>query len=461
MTDSTKPQIALVGSYSDAFVTALQDDFEVEQCDSVPNPATRTSSLAALALKDDDYTLSESDITLMLPDKTVLIFFGPTSTLLETIQSATNTPIDIPSLGLVDGLPLLVYMVDGMVNVASNSIPSEAQVLPLMQSALKKDSKMANQGFQLQVSPVDLVEQAAMSIDSAVSATRSTRAYVSNLEPPAGVIDAKYNVTTTSDSSLIQKYNLNWYTDVYSYATGADCRGKTSGQFTSAGGIVAVDRGAMVRASDSAPRYLRPTSGYCSYYFVDRNQTGHHPGSSLQMTTYQPRGPESQIDGQVQYNISFEQDMQMFNNNGNSAYTFKAQYTNSFTLDQFQLHEVPGDSGVDFSVDYNGYYDRWADPTFVTDKWWNPGVYQKVKRQGRSYWIVRENLPADNLPINGLTVLSSSVGKYPLVSRYYIGCRAFKSNYWRTTSDDNHIHYQTTATAYSSGLANTLDLTWT
>ncbi|KAF7416021.1 hypothetical protein PC9H_006809 [Pleurotus ostreatus] len=395
MTDSTKPQIALVGSYSDAFVTALQDDFEVEQCDSVPNPATRTSSLAALALKDDDYTLSESDITLMLPDKTVLIFFGPTSTLLETIQSATNTPIDIPSLGLVDGLPLLVYMVDGMVNVASNSIPSEAQVLPLMQSALKKDSKMANQGFQLQVSPVDLVEQAAMSIDSAVSATRSTRAYVSNLEPPAGVIGFKR-----------QKYNLNWYTDVYSYATGADCRGKTSGQFTSAGGIVAVDRGAM---------------------------TGHHPGSSLQMTTYQPRGPESQIDGQVQYNISFEQDMQMFNNNGNSAYTFKAQYTNSFTLDQFQLHEVPGDSGVDFSVDYNGYYDRWADPTFVTDKWWNPGVYQKVKRQGRSYWIVRENLPADNLPINGLTVLSSSVGKYPL------GCRAFKSNYWRTTSDDNHV----------------------
>lgn len=48
----------------------------------------------------------------------------------------------------------------------------------------------------------------------------------------------------------------------------------------------------------------------------------------------------------------------MFNNNGNSAYTFKAQYTNSFTLDQFQLHEVPGDSGVDFSVDYNGYYVR-------------------------------------------------------------------------------------------------------
>lgn len=78
-----------------------------------------------------------------------------------------------------------------MVNVAANNIPNEAQVLPLMQSALEENSKMANQGFQLQLVPVDPVEQAAMSIDSAVSATRSTRGYVSNLDPPVGVIGFK------------------------------------------------------------------------------------------------------------------------------------------------------------------------------------------------------------------------------------------------------------------------------
>ena len=112
--------------------------------------------------------------------------------------------------------------------------------------------------------------------------------------------DAIYGVTT-SDPSLIQKYDLNWYTDLYSYATGADCRGKSSAEFTSAGGIVytvAVDRGALLRASDSAPRYLGPISGYCSYYFIDCSQTG-HSSSSLQMNGYQPRGPDSQIDSQV------------------------------------------------------------------------------------------------------------------------------------------------------------------
>ncbi|KAF9497792.1 hypothetical protein BDN71DRAFT_1444187 [Pleurotus eryngii] len=58
MTDRSKPQIVLVGSYSDAFVKVLRD----EKFD-VPNPATRTLGLAALALKGEEYTLSESDIT--------------------------------------------------------------------------------------------------------------------------------------------------------------------------------------------------------------------------------------------------------------------------------------------------------------------------------------------------------------------------------------------------------------
>lgn len=183
-----------------------------------------------------------------------------------------------------------------------------------------------------------------------------------------------------TDSSLIQKYAWNWSTDVYAYATGADPRGKTSDQFTSEGGVVytvVIDRGNMQRAADSAPRYWGPHPGYCGYYFVDVNMTGHHPGSSLQMRTYQPRGTVSQTDKTfscefpVTYlpcciterftdDIDFQQAMQMFNNNGNSTYTFNAQYSNSFTLNQFEIHQVPNSStgGVDFSVDYNGYYVR-------------------------------------------------------------------------------------------------------
>ncbi len=80
---------------------------------------------------------------------------------------------------------------NGIVNIAANNIPSEAQVLPLMQSALEENSTIASEGFQLQLAPVNPVEQAVMSIDSAVSATRSTKSYLSNLDPPAGVIGFK------------------------------------------------------------------------------------------------------------------------------------------------------------------------------------------------------------------------------------------------------------------------------
>ncbi|KAF9497769.1 hypothetical protein BDN71DRAFT_530224 [Pleurotus eryngii] len=46
----------------------------------------------------------------------------------------------------------------------------------------------------------------------------------------------------------------------------------------------------------------------------------------------------------------------MFNNNGNSTYTFKAQYSNGFGLDRFQQHQLQDSSGVDFSIDYKDYY---------------------------------------------------------------------------------------------------------
>lgn len=108
--------------------------------------------------------------------------------------------------------------------------------------------------------------------------------------------DGQYSVQTT-DPAYIQKYELNWYTDYYSYATGTECRGKTASEFTNAGGVVytlAIDRGSLRRASDGAPRFLGPTSGYCGYYFVDCHRTGNHSGSSMRMLSYQPRGLESQ-----------------------------------------------------------------------------------------------------------------------------------------------------------------------
>lgn len=217
MTDSTKPQIALVGSYSDAFVKALQDeDFEVEQCDSVPNVSRFRQSdvhlrLSATVARDEDiesrgpcsqgrrlYPLRKRYYLNATRQDGPYFLWAYIDALGDHSkcnqhphrhpESWASRRFTAPRVHVSTALSCTHaltaswrYRVDGMVNVASNSTPSEAQVLPLMQSALKKDSKMAKQGFQLQVSPVDLVEQAAMSIDSAVSATRSTRSYVSNL----------------------------------------------------------------------------------------------------------------------------------------------------------------------------------------------------------------------------------------------------------------------------------------
>lgn len=230
-------------------------------------------------------------------------------------------------------------------------------------------------------------------------------------------------------TSRIQSYTLKWYTDVYSYATGADCRNKTPTQFANEGGVVytvVIDRGNLRRSPDSAPRYWGPERGYCAYYFVDHNMTTHRAGSSLNVHTFQPQGPDSQNESKIGCrclvvvtsccvverstdNISYEQDMQMLNNNGHSTFTFKAKYMNGFVLDQFQLHDSLGNEGVEFSVDYNGYYvrtyhrritvilltfvwrlciqDYWADPNFATKQWWNPGVYEKLPKSGR--WAVR------------------------------------------------------------------------
>ncbi|KDQ27033.1 hypothetical protein PLEOSDRAFT_1089953 [Pleurotus ostreatus PC15] len=306
------------------------------------------------------------------------------------------------------------------------------------------------------------------------------------LDPPSGVIgfkkgvldntarisitwlawrsDGQYGVET-SDPSLIQKYDLNWYTDFYAYATGVDCRGMSSSEFTGAGGVVytvAIDRGSLLRSSSGAPRYLGPTSGYCGYYFVDWNQTGSHTDPSMKLVSYQPRGVVSQSGTTYSYSIDFEQDMQMFNNNGNEQYTFSAQHSTDFSLDRFQLHGLQDSTGVDYSVDYKDYYDHWSDPNFNTNTWWEPGVYEEVTREGWKHWIVREYLPADNVPINGLSVFSSSVGKPTFKSKFEAAFRAFKSNAWRCTSDDDTTHFQMTGIYFSNddGWSNVLDLTW-
>ncbi|KAG9224221.1 hypothetical protein CCMSSC00406_0004720 [Pleurotus cornucopiae] len=90
------------------------------------------SHFAVLALIGDEHTLSESDVDKTLCAGTVLCLSRPSPALLEAVHKATGTPIDIPSLELADRLPLLVYMVNSVVHITPNNVPSEAKVQELV-----------------------------------------------------------------------------------------------------------------------------------------------------------------------------------------------------------------------------------------------------------------------------------------------------------------------------------------
>ncbi|KAF9497794.1 hypothetical protein BDN71DRAFT_531257 [Pleurotus eryngii] len=180
----------------------------------------------------------------------------------------------------------------------------------------------------------------------------------------------------------------------------------------------------------------------------------------MDLLSYQPRGPASQNGTTHNYSINFQQDMQMLNDNDDSKYTFKARYSNDFALEKFQQHAIELDSGVDFSVDYKDGTD--FEHTFrdISDLQSTAGPLGRSAIYEHS--IIREDMPADDLPINGLTVLSSSVGKHKFSSAYRTACRAFKSDSWRTTSDGHNVDFQTIPITYGNGNGwlRTLDLTW-
>ncbi|KAF9497793.1 hypothetical protein BDN71DRAFT_531236 [Pleurotus eryngii] len=229
---TTKLRITLIGAHSDGFVKALEaSNFDIEHCTSTSDRKKSGSNFSVLALTGDEHTLSESDVDKALCAGTVISLFGPSRALLETVHKATSTPIDIPSLELADGLPLLICMVNGMVHVTPNNVPSEAKVQELVRSTLEKDGKVPREkSFSVSTVSVDPHEQAVMSIYRAVSMTKALRSSVSNLEPPSGAIGfkrgsidntAQIAITWlarsadgiydfyTKDPQYIQKFDLN------------------------------------------------------------------------------------------------------------------------------------------------------------------------------------------------------------------------------------------------------------
>ncbi len=159
----------------------------------------------------EEHTLSAAEIDQWMRSKTVLALFTPSRSFLETIHKVTNTPIDIPSLYVPQGLPLLVYMyvlpfvlfgqstsilpcvrVNDFVHIAPNNVPSKVKIQELAQDAVRKDGKLPSRGsFSVSLATVEPEEQAIMSISYAVSTVQSMKLAASMLDPPSGVIGFK------------------------------------------------------------------------------------------------------------------------------------------------------------------------------------------------------------------------------------------------------------------------------
>lgn len=109
--------------------------------------------------------------------------------------------------------------------------------------------------------------------------------------------DGYYDVHT-EDPYLVQLFDINWFIDIYCYATGADPRNTTAENFTRAGGVVytvAIYRGNLQRSPKSPQRYLGPTSGYCHYWFCDYHSLRSYSKDMVTLE-YEPMGVDSIYD---------------------------------------------------------------------------------------------------------------------------------------------------------------------
>ncbi|KAF4584602.1 hypothetical protein EYR40_004600 [Pleurotus pulmonarius] len=173
--------------------------------------------------------------------------------------------------------------------------------------------------------------------------------YTNNLQPPVGTsYDAKETITIFSDQVLSfydqegggarNTEKLTWIVDLYKYVTGAK---PTEEDFGQKGGeiyIVMVHRG----TGNNMDRARLHQFGYRVTVPSALNAIVHYPAT----------GTGTQDGLNWDYTISFNQRMSMFNNGGNSAFDFNAEYQETFTR-QYALQDGSvSTTGAEFSWEF-------------------------------------------------------------------------------------------------------------
>ncbi|CCM02461.1 uncharacterized protein FIBRA_04560 [Fibroporia radiculosa] len=433
---------------------------------SLPNIPSPT----ALALFGHDEDLANADaITKLLKDRVVLLLFAPSAEISQALKDAAKTVIDLPLIELDEGVPIIAYkmaeldlvhlilgfsIVNGdpsYTRDADTTATTEATDTNNSDSVTRDDSKDST------VTLKDKLEYAIRLISSSVqeasdeSANASVRASASNLTPPSDtsfVSSSSFSNRATfrcartpwSDEgnywqdlpqSRWQLFDLNWTVYLSSYATNATPVPNSG--FSSSGGVVytiATYSGSFVRSTSSSPRWFGPWgnegTSEVEYYFIDQLGLTVEDTSGL-LTCYRqlPSGG-SQSGTNYTYTFDFSQTFNLFKNSGKTPFQWTASYSDSYVREKFMESPVQQNLHTfDVAISYKDYYasDRY-NGGLSNESWWNHGVFDW---SNGDYKVVKV-LPRDNIPIHGLDMWSSTVGKANLKFYSYFEAVGFKSN---------------------------------
>ncbi|KLO16550.1 hypothetical protein SCHPADRAFT_203889 [Schizopora paradoxa] len=493
--------IALLGEHSPELLSALKSvGIETVAYDSAAKLKADVAQHVAILVAGSEHGLTDKALLESLVDAgKVLVAFAPGAEYLQALHDATKTPIDLTAIKPTAHRPLLTYKANGQVHlVMPPKVKAELRVPngeKLKNTSVKVDDKGISSivdGIKAKVAarPFDAT-QVVKHILKAVEDVKTPRAAVLagevyNLDPGSDVafyknVQVEYPVhvyietlawtssggfqVDTSDDNLIQVYYTDWKLTFYVYATNANPEGKTANDYTGTIYTYVVHDGLHQRDNSGPGRWCGPNTwqpgqSECAFYFIDELEYYMEDSSKLlSRVTQQPDDNLYTVnDKNYNYQISQSQNMTLYRANKKQTWTFNAQYEKPVSWNRFQMHrDQQNMNGGGYVVAYNDFYDVWNDPSFSTDKWWNPGVFD----WGKSPHAVRI-LPNDNLGIAGLTVYSSTVGKAPLYMEFDYIPRAYKSNSWHTDSDDGNTHWQVSGAGVIGFYDDetVLDLTW-
>ncbi|KLO09179.1 hypothetical protein SCHPADRAFT_943856 [Schizopora paradoxa] len=448
--------IALIGKHSDDFTSELKKaGFTPVEFNSASELLADSDNLQVIALTGSDHGLTDkAAISKLLDGGKILIAFEPGIEYLTALHAATRTPVDLTAIKPTSERPLMVHKENGVdvltlpPKVKTGFNVPDGKFRPVRKMAVRDEDTVYDipdqgNGYEFSYRSAQIVERIRRAMDAVNGTSTETRAAaageVHGLEPGNDVafykkvqvrIPAEYSIKTlaftwegninipTNDVNEIQVYQTEWQMSIYVYATDANPIGQTADTYEGTIYTYIVHDGVHGRKLGSPGRNTNNNNNAdlpevirnWEFYFIDIL------GYSLQDTsgflTKVTQQPDDNIfehrDNSFIYNISQEQRMILFKASQKQTWEFDANYQKPCAWNRFQMHrDMSNFDDARYVLSYNDLYDVWTDPEFEGKQWHNPGVFDDDENRIKT-------LPDDNIPISGLTVYSSKVGKAKL-----------------------------------------------